>query len=74
MAYSLGAAFAQLHRPDEALRWLRAAFDDGFPCYPWFEQDPMLEPIRGDERFANLMREFRVRFDTTRSRYETRPH
>ena len=74
VAYSLGAAFAQLHRPDEALRWLRAAFDDGFPCYPWFEQDPMLEPIRGDERFANLMREFRVRFDTTRSRYERRPH
>ena len=72
VGYSLGAAFAQLRRPAEAVRWLRHAFDDGFPCYPWFEGDPMLEPIRGDAGYKHLMRDLRVQFEATRARYDTR--
>jgi hypothetical protein len=69
VAYSLGTAFAQLKRPADAVTWLRAAADDGFPCYPWFLADPLLEPIRHDSGYQQLMADLRARFDTARSRY-----
>jgi hypothetical protein len=55
VAYSLGAAYAQLGEPREAIAWLRRAVDSGFPCYPWFERDPLLEPVRNDPAFRELL-------------------
>ena len=46
VAFSLGAAYAQLDRPAEALKWLAEAWNTGFQCYPWFERDPLLAPVR----------------------------
>jgi DNA-binding winged helix-turn-helix (wHTH) protein/TolB-like protein len=69
VAYSLGATFAQLGRPHDAVRWLQAAIDDGFPCYPWFVSDPLLTPLRDDARYQSLMAELRRRFEATRARY-----
>jgi len=54
-AYNIASAWAALNRPDEAVKWLEAAADDGFPCYPYFEADPALEPLRGHPRFTALM-------------------
>ena len=31
-------------RNEESLRWLRRTAADGFPCYPLFEKDPLLDP------------------------------
>jgi hypothetical protein len=70
IAFSLGTAFAQLGKPDKAVAWLRASADDGFPCYPWFAADPLLEPIRRDPGYQKLMTELRDRFETARSRYQ----
>ncbi len=72
VAYNLGAAFAQLGRPAEAVKWLGTAISEGFPCYPWFERDPLLDPIRGDAGFQSLMRDLQQRFATAQSRYEGR--
>jgi tetratricopeptide (TPR) repeat protein len=69
VAYSLGAAYAQLRQPNAALTWLGAAVGDGFTCYPWFERDPMLDPIRGDAGYATLMAILRKGFDAARARY-----
>ena len=55
VAYSLGAAFAQLGEHDTSLMWLQRAADTGFPCRPWFEQDTLLEPLRRDARFVKLL-------------------
>jgi TolB-like protein len=55
VAYSLGAAFAQLGDRRASLDWLGRAADTGFPCYPWFEQDTLLEPIRRDPDFNRLL-------------------
>lgn len=55
VAYSLGAAYAQLGEPHEAIVWLRRAVETGFPCYPWFELDPLLEPIRKEADFKQLL-------------------
>ena len=55
VAYSLGAAYAQLGDATTADRWLRTAVDTGFPCLPFFERDPLLEPIRGRPSFSDLL-------------------
>jgi len=54
-AYNIASAYAALHRPDEAVRWLEAAADDGFPCYPYFANDPNLEALRGEPHFVALL-------------------
>jgi TolB-like protein/DNA-binding winged helix-turn-helix (wHTH) protein/Tfp pilus assembly protein PilF len=54
-AYTIGSAYAVMNRPKEAVRWLRAAAEDGFPCYPLYEQDPALQNIREDPGFLELM-------------------
>jgi tetratricopeptide (TPR) repeat protein len=72
VAYNLGAAFAQLRQPAEAVKWLGTAISEGFPCYPWFQRDSLLDPIRGDAGFQSLMRDLQQRFATVQSRYEGR--
>lgn len=62
-AYSIGAAYALMNRPQDALRWLRAAADDGFPCYPLFERDRSLDSLRGDPRFLQWMTELKRRWE-----------
>ena len=68
-AYGLGTAYAQLRDPTTALRWLSQAARTGFPCYPWYERDPLLDPIRGDSRFVDFMRELRRSWEDARAKY-----
>jgi tetratricopeptide (TPR) repeat protein len=70
-AYGLGTAYAQLRDPPTAVRWLSQAAASGFACYPWFERDPLLDPIREDERFAAFMRELRRSWEDTQAKYST---
>ena len=48
VAYSLGAAYAQLGRMAESRAWLDRSVATGFACYPWYVRDPLLEPLRRD--------------------------
>ncbi|MFL5545919.1 MAG: tetratricopeptide repeat protein, partial [Gemmatimonadales bacterium] len=57
VAYSIGAAYAQLGRLGEARRWLSQASQTGLPCAGWFAWDPLLQPLRGDPGFQQLLRE-----------------
>jgi TolB-like protein/DNA-binding winged helix-turn-helix (wHTH) protein len=68
-AYGLGTAYAQLRDSTTALRWLSQAATTGFPCYPWYERDPLLDPIRDDPRFADFMRELRRSWEGARTKY-----
>jgi DNA-binding winged helix-turn-helix (wHTH) protein/tetratricopeptide (TPR) repeat protein len=61
VAYSLGAAYAQLGDYDGALRWLRTAADSGFACVPFYQRDPLLEPLRRRSEFAALIDYVRAR-------------
>ena len=60
IAYSLGAAMAQLRDTSASLLWLERAADTGFPCYPWFEKDPLLDPMRSDPGFVRLLERVRA--------------
>jgi DNA-binding winged helix-turn-helix (wHTH) protein/TolB-like protein len=66
VAYSLGAAFAQLQEPAASLEWLERAADTGFPCYPWFKRDRLLDPIRNDPRFTRLLARVQVTHEEAR--------
>jgi Flp pilus assembly protein TadD len=54
-AHNIASAYAALEQPDDAVRWVEAAADDGFPCYPCFERDPNLDTLRGYPPFVELM-------------------
>jgi class 3 adenylate cyclase/TolB-like protein/Flp pilus assembly protein TadD len=69
VAYSLGVAYAQLGQRDKALRWLRNAVDTGFPCYPWYARDPLLQPLRGDPEFQRFMEDLRKSWEAAKARY-----
>lgn len=63
VAYSFGTAYAQLGDAAEAIRWLKTAADIGFPCVTLFERDPLLDPLREDPGFAELLSYVRGRRD-----------
>ncbi len=54
-AYNIACAYAVRKKAEPAIKWLQAAADDGFPCYPLFERDPYLDRLRNDPRFIALM-------------------
>jgi TolB-like protein/DNA-binding winged helix-turn-helix (wHTH) protein len=72
-AYGLGTVYAQLRDPATAVRWLSQAAKTGFPCYPWYERDPLLDPIRNDSQFADFMRDLRRSWEDARAKYATVP-
>ncbi len=69
VAYSLGLAYAQMNQREQALEWIRQAAETGFPCYPWFERDPMLDPLRNDANFQSFMTQLRNTYETTKANY-----
>ena len=68
VAYSVGATYAQLGNIAEALRWLTRAKDSGFPCYPWFEQDPLLQRIVNDAKASGFLSNFRKEWEQDKAR------
>ena len=69
VAYSLGAAEAQLGHPPAAVKWLRTAARTGFPCYPWFARDSLLDPLRDNPEFQTFLGELRRANDAARARH-----
>jgi TolB-like protein len=53
--YKIAQAFAALNDRATALRLLRRSIQGGFFCYPYFTSDPMLDNLRGEAEFAELM-------------------
>jgi tetratricopeptide (TPR) repeat protein len=68
-AYSVGAAFAQLGKPAEAVTWLRRAAEWGFVCYPWYANDPLLKPLANDAEFQRLAEELRRAWIANKRRF-----
>ena len=54
-AHFIASAYAQMSQPRLAIDWLKQAAETGFPCYPLFETDANLDPIRQEPRFAEFM-------------------
>jgi serine/threonine protein kinase/Flp pilus assembly protein TadD len=71
VAYSLGVAHANLGQHEDAVRWLRKSAETGFPSYPWFERDPLLEPLRKDAGFQQFMNGLQKTFEIAKQRYSS---
>ena len=70
VAYSLGAAYAQLGRLEEARTWLDRAVTSGFPCYPWYVRDALLEPFRRDASGRAFLERLRAQWEAAKARYD----
>jgi hypothetical protein len=70
VAYSVGAAHAQLGDRAEAQRWLTRAVETGFPSYPWYARDPLLQPFRASQEGATFLSALRQSGEATKGRLE----
>jgi TolB-like protein/DNA-binding winged helix-turn-helix (wHTH) protein len=61
--------YAQLNKPEEAVVWLERTAATGFPCYPFFEHDRSLDPIRQDPRFVAFMQKLKPQWEHLKSKY-----
>jgi serine/threonine protein kinase/tetratricopeptide (TPR) repeat protein len=57
--YWLASAYVMLGERDEALKWLETAINLGNENLPWFESNPLWEPLHDDPRFISLMNRIR---------------
>ena len=62
-AYFIACAYAFMKKPEPAIKWLEAAAEDGFPCYPLFERDPNLDNLRQDTRFVSFLAKQRQQWE-----------
>jgi TolB-like protein len=67
--YDLACAEAQLGHTAQAVVWLRKAAASGFPDYLLFQRDPLLDPIRSDPGFQQLMAELRPNWERWTATY-----
>jgi predicted Zn-dependent protease len=70
--YGVGAALAQLGERRAAVEWLRKAADSGFPCAVWYERDPLLDPLRQDQAFKEVVADLVARRDAAAVRFASR--
>ena len=66
-AYYIACAYALMNKPEQAIHWLEAAAEDGFPCYPLFETDPNLDKLRQDARFLTFLAKQKQRWEYYRT-------
>ena len=62
-AHNIASAHAAMKRPDEAVKWLEHASDDGFPNLPYFEIDPNLNKVRRHPRFVKFVAKLRPQWE-----------
>jgi tetratricopeptide (TPR) repeat protein len=63
LMYKVAQAYVLLGDKHSALHMLRHSIDGGFFCYPYFVHDPLLEPLRAEPGFDDLMTQARHRHE-----------
>jgi serine/threonine protein kinase/Tfp pilus assembly protein PilF len=53
--YYIACAYALMNKADQAMKYLEATANDGFPCYPLFEHDANLNSLRQHPRFVAFL-------------------
>jgi eukaryotic-like serine/threonine-protein kinase len=67
--YKLAQAYAVLGDTTSALRLLKHSIDNGFFPYPYFVSDPLLDNVRAESEFTELLRSARQRHEAFRKAY-----
>jgi len=61
--FKIAETYAVLGDQASALRVLRHSIDNGFFAYPYFVTDPLLDSIRQNAEFAELLKDSKQRHD-----------
>jgi hypothetical protein len=61
--YQVAQTYALLGDKNSALLLLRHSIDNGFSCYPYFVRDPLLDPLRSEPQFSQLLHDARHRHE-----------
>lgn len=61
--YKIAQAYAELNKPKEALELFNLSIDKGFFCYPYFRHDPLLNNIRKEPEFENILQKAQKRHE-----------
>jgi tetratricopeptide (TPR) repeat protein len=69
--YKIAQAYAALGDKRSAMRMLRQSIDGGFFCSPYFETDPLLDPLRQEAGFTELMSQAHERYEDFKTRFFT---
>ncbi len=67
-AYDIACAYSVMKKTGPAIKWLQAAADGGFPCYPLLVRDPFLDNLRNDPDFIALMSKLKAQWEYYRTR------
>jgi len=68
--YSVGVGYAQLGDKVKARLWLARAIATGFPCYPWFQRDQLLQPLQGDEEYERMLADLKKSWESAKAKYQ----
>ena len=68
--YSVGVSYAQLGDNVKARLWLARAIATGFPCYPWFQRDQLLQPLQGDDEYQRMLADLKKSWESAKTKYE----
>ena len=52
-----------MNKRAEAIKYLEAAAETGFPCYPLFERDTNLDNLRQDPEFETFLNKSRAQWE-----------
>jgi tetratricopeptide (TPR) repeat protein len=67
--YKIAQGYAVLGEKTSALRVLSRSVEGGFFPYPYFVNDPLLDPLRSDEGFTHVMNAARQRHESFRNQF-----
>jgi serine/threonine protein kinase/TolB-like protein len=67
--YKVAQAYAVLGDSASSRRMLQRSVEGGFFCYPYFESDPLLNNLRRDPEFAEIMARARERHEQFKARF-----
>jgi serine/threonine protein kinase len=71
--FYLARALARLSANDKAIETLERSVEGGFLCYPAFERDLWLDPLRSNARFKTLVERVGTMHEDARQMYESIP-
>jgi hypothetical protein len=67
--YKVAQAYAILGDKASALRMLRRSIEGGFFCYPYFLRDPLLNNLRDQDEFKQLLSHAQQRHEQFKNRF-----
>ena len=65
--YLIACAYARLNKTPEALQWLKQTAETGFPCFPYFKDDPNLNSLRTEPGFKAFLQKQETDWRTRRN-------